>query len=107
MKLPTHVLLVLVTACEPAHQTEPSCESKLAPVAVEEDRAPVDEPARMTPMAAPRFAQPVPQQTQPSPRPLPQQQIKPKPQPRVISASSCGHTVLVHPGELIKACGRG
>jgi hypothetical protein len=100
MKLPAHLLLCLAAACEPAHRGDP------APV-VNIDS---DEPVHMSPMAAPRFAQPQPQpqqQQQPRPSPLPKK-LQPKPKKAPITGSICGHPVTVDdPQDLMVDCGMG
>jgi len=99
MRLPKHVLVCLVAACEPAHQVQS------APVAVESDltRAASEEPLRMAPMAAPRFAQPQPQ-PQPSPPP---KKLQPKPKPHLTTAV-CGNVLTVGLDQVVVAeCGRG
>jgi len=87
MRLPA-TLLVCLVACEPAHRGDP------APVVTLES----DEPVRMSPMAAPRFAQPSP--SPPPPR------VKLKPKLRLVKTMACGREQLLPPDVMI-GCGQG
>jgi len=104
MKLPTHLLLCLAAACEPAHEAK----TEQRPITIEDD-VPLDEAVRMTthddgPAAAPRFAQPPAPQPQPSPPPP---KVTPKKKPAKVWANICGHTELVEAGQGLVKCGMG